>query len=152
MRLVTVESPLRGKVPSWVPLWAAAAAERLVRQRNRRYAKQCMRDSLARGEAPYASHLLFDQSRLLDDADPKQRAIGMRAGMVWGSAAEARVVYCDLGISDGMMAGVASTPLTQVVEFRWLFTERDSFTEQRIARLQKMLAQRRGSPGPGAEA
>lgn len=143
MRLVAIESPLKGKVPSWVPLWAAAAAERAVRERNRHYAKQCMLDALARGEAPYASHLLFDQPGLLNDAAPDDRATGIRAGIYWGRVAEARAVYCDRGISDGMMTGVASSPLTQVVEFRWLESERPAATLRRIAYLEKVLAERR---------
>ena len=42
MRLVIVESPYAGDVEA-----------------NEEYARQCVRDSLMRGEAPIASHLLL---------------------------------------------------------------------------------------------
>lgn len=35
--------------------------------RNIRYARACVRDSLLRGESPIASHLLYTQSGILDD-------------------------------------------------------------------------------------
>lgn len=90
MRRVIIESPLAGD-----------------RELNRAYAKRCMQDSLARGEAPYASHLLFDQPGLLDDDNPGQRELGMRAGFAWAVAAELIAVYTDRGISAGMLAGIA---------------------------------------------
>ena len=36
------------------------------------YALRCLADSLSRGEAPIASHLLYTQ--VLDDSDPQARA------------------------------------------------------------------------------
>jgi len=86
---VVIESPLKGDY-----------------ERNRKYAKACMRDSLARGEAPYASHLLYAQDGILDDTDAEERKTGMEAGFAWGTAAELVAVYEDLGISDGMRKGI----------------------------------------------
>jgi len=71
---------------------------------NRRYAHACLLDSLTRGEAPIASHLLYTQ--VLDDHDPDQRALGITAGLAWLSAADYMVVYTDRGISAGMAAAV----------------------------------------------
>lgn len=51
-----------------------------------------------------ASHLLWPG--ILDDAKPEERAAGIEAGLAWGRAAEATVVYRDRGISDGMRQGI----------------------------------------------
>lgn len=79
-----------------------------------------MRDSLLRGEAPYASHVIFDQRGLLDDAVASERDAGMFAGFAWGSQADVRAVYVDHGVSTGMRLGIRQRPPGQVVEFRRL--------------------------------
>jgi hypothetical protein len=102
MRLVIVESPYAGDVA-----------------RNVAYAKSAVLDCLARGEAPYASHLFFPG--ILDDANPKERALGIDAGLAWGKAAEATIVYEDLGISLGMAHGIARAVAEgRAVEYRLL--------------------------------
>lgn len=70
--------------------------------RNVRYARACLLDSLRRGEAPIASHLLYTQ--VLDDLDPVERTLGIAAGLAWAPVAEASVFYLDLGWSRGMVA------------------------------------------------
>ncbi len=90
MRLVIIESPYAGDV-----------------ERNLAYAKAAVRDCLARGEAPYASHLFFTQPGILDDDKPAERTLGIEAGLAWGAAADATVVYQDLGFSSGMRLGIA---------------------------------------------
>lgn len=89
MKRVVIESPLSGDFA-----------------RNIRYARLCALDCLRRGEAPYASHLLYTQ--ILDDARPEDRKLGMSAGFAWNGAAELAAVYTDLGISGGMRAGIES--------------------------------------------
>lgn len=89
MRLVILESPYAGEVD-----------KHLV------YARLAMRDCLLRGEAPYASHLLYTQPGVLDDKNPEERRLGIDAGLAWGAKAEATVVYVDLGISSGMREGI----------------------------------------------
>src|SRR5690606_36634803 len=86
-KLVLIESPYAGDI-----------------DRNVRYAKACMRDSLSRGEAPYASHLLYTQ--VLDDAAPEQRRQGIEAGFAWGRHAELVAFYVDFGMSSGMTLGL----------------------------------------------
>ena len=76
------------------------------RQRNLRYARAALRDSLLRGEAPIASHLLYTQDGVLDDALPDERRRGIDAGHAWLEKADLVVVYSDLGISSGMKQGV----------------------------------------------
>lgn len=68
------------------------------------YAYRCMRDSLLRGEAPFASHLLYTQ--MLDDRVPVEREIGIEAGFAWRQFAKLTVVYVDRGISTGMKFGI----------------------------------------------
>lgn len=69
-----------------------------------KYAHRCIRDSLKRGEAPFASHVLYTSS--LDDKDPSQRTSGMEAGFEWIESASKTVVYVDYGISSGMSQGM----------------------------------------------
>lgn len=101
MKLVIIESPYAGDA-----------------ERNMAYARACMADSLARGEAPYASHLLYTQPGILDDTIPGERTRGILAGFAWASRCDLRVFYKDLGMSEGMEQGLlhAETP----IEFRYL--------------------------------
>jgi len=83
------------------------------------YARDCMADSLARGEAPFASHLLYPQ--VLDDYDPTQRLLGITAGLAWAARSHATVVYTDRGISSGMAMGIElATQLGHPIEYRVL--------------------------------
>ena len=103
-RLVIVESPCAGDV-----------------ERNVRYARACLRDCLMRGEAPFASHLLYTQDGVLRDSDPEERALGIAAGLAWGERADATVVCTDLGISDGMVKGVREASRHgRLIEYRQL--------------------------------
>lgn len=73
---------------------------------NTEYARACMRDCLTRGEAPYASHLLYTQPGVLDDRDRDDRDMGISAGFAWRSLARKTVVYVDRGVSRGMELGI----------------------------------------------
>lgn len=102
MRLVIVESPYAGDVEA-----------------NTEYARRCVRDSLLRGEAPIASHLLYTQPGVLRDEIPAERQHGIDAGLAWRAVAEASVVYIDRGISKGMEYGIESARDAGLpVEFR----------------------------------
>lgn len=87
MKLVIIESPYSGHV-----------------ERNVNYARSCLFDSLWRGEAPMASHLLYTQ--VLDDLRPAQRVVGMEAGWQWIAKADYVAAYMDLGMSRGMEDGI----------------------------------------------
>lgn len=89
MQLVIIESPFAGDV-----------------EKNLEYARFAMRDSLMRGESPYASHLLYTQEGVLNDDDPDERTHGIQAGLAWGNVADLVAVYADLGISPGMQLGI----------------------------------------------
>jgi len=115
MLRVVIESPLNPGVPFEHPEWASRLQE------NKVFARACILDSLARGEAPYASHIFFDQPGLLTDAIPAQRELGMLAGFAWGEKADLVAVYTDRGISDGMRRGIArALGAGQRVEYREL--------------------------------
>lgn len=86
---------------------------------NVEYARMCLRDSLLRGEAPIASHLLYTQPGVLDDKIPEERAHGINAGLAWGTVADKTVVYTDYGISKGMEYGIARAKAeNRPVEYR----------------------------------
>lgn len=99
---VVVESPFAGDI-----------------QKNIEYARKCMADCLKRGEAPFASHLLYTQDGILDDDIPHERELGIEAGFLWGELAEKVVVYQDLGISAGMQLGIDRATARDIpVEYR----------------------------------
>lgn len=80
-----------------------------------------MRDSLIRGEAPIASHLLYTQPGILRDEVPAERQWGIDAGLAWRPVAEACVVYLDRGMSHGMRYGIAAAEAAGIpVEVRYL--------------------------------
>lgn len=74
--------------------------------RNVAYARACMRDSLLRGESPFAAHLLYTQPDVLVDELPAERKLGIKAGFAWRPFAYTTVVYIDLGITPGMQEGI----------------------------------------------
>lgn len=106
MRRVILESPY------------AASGNRTV-EFHVEYARACVRDSLGRGEAPIASHLLYTQPGILDDLNPTERQWGIDAGLAWKKVAEAQVFYIDFGFSRGMMYAQAfATEHDLKMEFR----------------------------------
>lgn len=99
---VLIESPLKGDY-----------------EMNRAYACECCRDSLERGEAPIAFHILYDQPGILDDKNPKERDQGILASKAWYAVVDRVAVYLDLGISPGMSAGIEyAESLGVEVEYR----------------------------------
>lgn len=105
MRFVIVESPYAGDVES-----------------NVRYAQAALHDCLMRGEAPFASHLLYTQPGVLRDGVPEEREIGIGAGLELAKRADATVVYEDNGISVGMRFGIkAALDAGRPIEYRRLY-------------------------------
>lgn len=104
MRLVIIESPFAGD-----------------EEANVEYGRRCVRDSLLRGEAPIASHLLYTQPGILRDGVPSERKRGIDAGLAWRAVAHASVVYTDKGISPGMQYGIDKARAAGLaIEFRAL--------------------------------
>ena len=71
------------------------------------YARACVRDSVLRGEAPIASHLLFTQPGILRDEVPSERTMGIEAGLAWAPIADYSVFYTDCGWSSGMLSALS---------------------------------------------
>jgi len=89
-------------------------------ERNTKYARECLYDSLKRGEYPLASHLLYTQ--VLDDNIPEERQMGIEAGLAWSQDSDYTVCYIDHGISTGMKYGIARAESNgKRVEYRRLY-------------------------------
>ena len=103
-KLVYLESPYAGDV-----------------EKNIKYARLCMKDSLDRGEYPFASHLLYTQENILNDNDPVERTFGIVAGFAFAKLCCKTVIYADLGISNGMMLGIEDAIKNKrTIEVRYL--------------------------------
>ena len=90
---------------------------------NLAYARDCMSNSLSRGESPFLSHLLYTQ--VLDDDIPEERQLGMNSALAWYAVADLCAVYIDLGISDGMASGIEhAKAIGLTVEERTLYNGR----------------------------
>lgn len=87
--LVVIESPYAGDV-----------------QRNVAYARAAVRDSVLRGEAPIASHLLFTQAGILIDGIEAEREIGIEANLAWARVCDFAAIYIDYGVSPGMKKAI----------------------------------------------
>lgn len=92
MHLVIIESPFRAETESDA-------------ERNFLYLQMCIRDSIIRGESPYASHQMLTNA--LHDDHPSERDMGIRAGYAWWRAASRIAFYVDLGWSEGMKRAFA---------------------------------------------
>lgn len=114
MRLVILESPFRGRGKWWFQRW-------FDQWQNIRYARACVRHSLDSDESPSPSHLVFTQPGIINEADERDRNLGIAAGLEWRKVAEASVVYEDRGITPGMRKGIRLAREAQIpVEFRTL--------------------------------
>lgn len=90
------------------------------------YARQCVLDSLSRDESAYASHLLYTQKGLLNDAVPEERRRGIAAADEWLQVADYVAVYCDNGITRGMVIGIVkAAKLGKPIHLRWLAGNRE---------------------------
>lgn len=104
MKMVIVESPYKGDI-----------------ERNVAYARACIRNCLTRGEAPFASHLLYTQDGVLRDDSPVERKQGIEAGLELAKRADLTAVYIDFGISGGMDWGIfAANECKRPIEYRRL--------------------------------
>lgn len=82
--IVVIESPYAGDV-----------------EKNVDYLHRCMMDAIDRGEAPFASHMVYPF--YLDDDKPEQRENGIQLGFAWLEVADRQIFYIDNGFSEGMM-------------------------------------------------
>lgn len=109
-RFVDIETPYSGENENEI-------------RRNLLYARACVRDSLLRGEIPFASHLFFTQPGILDDRIQNERDLGINAGkeLIESLPEVVTVVYHDLGTSKGMELGIKrALKMGRSVEYRLL--------------------------------
>ena len=100
--VVIIESPYAGDIST-----------------NETYARRCMKDSFSKGEYPFASHILYTQPGILDDAIPEERKLGMEAGWEILKRSDYSVVYEDYGMSRGMEEGIKiAEKLRHKIEYR----------------------------------
>jgi hypothetical protein len=85
MKLVSIESPYHG--------WT---------ERNEAYAVLCVLDSIRRGEAPFASHLMYPRVMGHGDPDDKRREKGLEISDAWRLKADLIAFYLDYEWSAGM--------------------------------------------------
>jgi len=128
MKRVVIESPYYSR-------------DKAEQQRNIAYAIECLRDSMQRGEAPFASHLLY--TRVLDDDEPQERRQGLDAAMRWIDVSERTAVYIDLGLSSGMRLGIQRAYKPYRVVVRTLRQD-----HARVARIQEAYNLRHTSLPP----
>ncbi len=88
-RCVIIESPYKGDF-----------------EKHEEYGSRCLADCLSRGEAPFASHLLYTRDGVLDDTVAEEREQGISSGLSIGDRLDVTVVYTDHGITDGMTTGI----------------------------------------------
>lgn len=121
MKLVVLESPYAGRD-----------------KRNADYLNHAIRDCIARGEAPYASHGYLPYA--LNDRVPRQRAQGLAVGRAISTALLAQgaklVAYADYGISPGMAESIA------------MFAEQGHAVEERRVLPVCEFCQTAGLPAP----
>jgi hypothetical protein len=91
--LVIIESPFRD----------ADFKEHML---NLKYAQFCVNDSIFSQELPFASHLLYTQSNILNDDNEVERNLGISLNIEMLQRADLVAVYTDRGISDGMLEAI----------------------------------------------
>lgn len=102
MKRVIIESPYAGDIRG-----------------NTEYLKRCLRDSIDRGEAPLASHLLYPFVLREDLKDERQ--LGIELGFEWWYGARCIVFYIDKGWSSGMLTALERAKrFGKDIEFRRL--------------------------------
>ncbi len=119
MKRVVIESPFAG-------------TDDLEVKRNIKYARACVLDSIRRREAPYASHLFFTQPGVLND-NTEDRKRGIDVGLEITRDFDLTAVYCDLGLSKGMIDGIERAKnLNRQIDERYLGDDWEIEYEKRV--------------------
>jgi hypothetical protein len=120
--LVVIESP-----------WAGLGADKVESLADMErcqafiYLRACIRDSLSRGEIPWASHAMLALTRALYEEDPDQRqeGIDLNKQLIKSEAIKLVVLYEDFGISRGMKEALIWSRIHgKPVEFRTIYLKR----------------------------
>ncbi|SRR6266576_721146 len=100
MKLVSIQSPYAGDI-----------------ERNVTYARRALQDSLQRGEAPFASHLLYTQ--VLIDGIAEYRALALKCDHAFLAECDLVAVYSDFGVTEGMETAIEkASELNIQIDFR----------------------------------
>ncbi len=91
--------------------------DRTEHLKNIQYAQACVRDSISRGELPFASHLLYTQTGILDDSIEEERELGISLNLMMIERCAAVAIYTERGISDGMLAAIRHAEKLQIPMF-----------------------------------
>jgi hypothetical protein len=110
MLIVCIESPFRPSDDDVRRYEGRYSRAELLRQ-NIVYARLALLNSLLRGEAPLASHLLYTQ---VWSEKPELRANGIKAGVEMHQRVDQVALYVDLGVSGGMKAARDNAQLISV--------------------------------------
>lgn len=87
---------------------------------NTGYIRECMTDSIDRGEAPVASHFVYGSTGLTPE--DSSRILGIELGFAWMEVCDKVVVYIDRGLSKGVKAAMLrALALGKPIEFRSLY-------------------------------
>ena len=95
MRIVCIESPFKPSVEDIARYQGKYSEAELLRQ-NLVYAQLALADSLARGETPFAAHLLYSQ--VCEERDSRM----FESAIAFHHRADLIVLSVDLGVSNGM--------------------------------------------------
>lgn len=103
-KLVMIESPLEPSVGR-------------SREEHTDYARECVRDSILRGEAPFSAYLAYLQTGVLNHKIPFELKRAHDAKLAWLEIADFMAVYIDYGVSANMqhtidIAGKYFVPIT----------------------------------------
>lgn len=98
MLLVSIESPFKPSEDDVTKYDGRYSRAELLRQ-NLVYARLALLNSLKRGEAPFASHLIYTQVWAESD---ELRNQGIKAGIEFQHRIDQVALYVDLGTSNGM--------------------------------------------------
>lgn len=110
MHIVCVESPFKPSQEDLGRYEGRYSEAELLRQ-NIIYARLAVLNSLARGETPFASHLLYTQ---VWTERAELRDAGIKAGSEMHHRSDTVALYTDLGVSSGMRKADAHAELLGV--------------------------------------
>jgi hypothetical protein len=105
--IVCIESPFKPSKAD-IAKYAGRYSEAELLRQNLIYARLALLNSLMRGEAPVASHLLYTQ---VWSEKPELRQNGIRAGVELHHRVDLVCLYIDLGVSEGMKSAEAHAEL-----------------------------------------
>lgn len=121
MKIVCLESPFKPSAAD-VARYAGTYSEAELLRQNLIYARLALLNSLMRGEAPLASHLLYTQ--VWSERDDLRDA-GIKAGIEMHHRCDMVALYADLGISSGMGLASNNAKLIGVEQTRRVILDAD---------------------------